>query len=179
MRSSTGSSVLIAIILTACADNVPTAVGNTPAAEARIAQASLTDSKFSGKCETAFAPPPFPLPPVIQQTDTGTCRVAHLGRTDFFALQEINFAAGTAVSTNVRFTAANGDILEATSAGTFAPSGTGVSIDGMFTFTGGTGRFANATGEARVEGQADFTTNTTTLSIVDGRISYSPSDRKK
>src|SRR5688572_8129394 len=45
-------------------------------------------------------------------------------------------------------------------------------ISGVLTFAGGTGRFVNATGEARIEGQVDFITNTTTFSFVDGWLAY-------
>lgn len=179
MRSNTSSSVLIAIVVAACAEYGPTAVSPPVSGTgASPAQASVAESRLTGKCETTFAPPSFPLPPVVQQTDTGMCRLAHLGLTAFHAQQEISFATGTAVSNDVRFTAANGDVLMATSAGTFAPFGPGVRIDAVFTFTGGTGRFENASGEARINGQVDFTTNATTFAFTDGWLSYTPSDRK-
>lgn len=179
MRSSTSSTILIAILVAACADQGPTAVSHpAPVVSTAFGAASVSESRLTGKCETAFAPPPFPLPPVIQQTDVGTCRLAHLGHADFYAQEVISFATGTAVSNDVRFTAANGDILMATSAGTFAPSGPGVRIEATFTFTGGTGRFANASGEAQIYGQADFTTNTTTFEFVDGWLSYAAGDRR-
>lgn len=176
MRSRTSSSILIAIVVAACADQGPAAVSH-PALSAALGAESVTESRLTGRCETSFAPPPFPLPPVIQQTDVGTCRLAHLGHADFYAQEVISFATGTAVSNDVRFTAANGDILMATSAGTFAPSGPGVRIEATFTFTGGTGRFANASGEAQINGQADFTTNTTTFEFVDGWLSYAAGRR--
>jgi hypothetical protein len=179
MRSSSGSSLLIAFVVAACADYGPTAV--SPAVSgtgASIGQASVAESRLTGRCETTFAPPPFPLPPVVQQTDNGTCRLAHLGQTVFYSQLDINFAAGTAVSNHVRFTAANGDVLMATSAGTFAPFGPGVRLDAVFTFTGGTGRFENASGEAHIDGQVDFTTNTTTFEFTDGWLSYTPANRK-
>jgi hypothetical protein len=138
----------------------------------------VTEARVTGQCKTAFAPPPFPLPPVLRQIDNGTCRLAHLGHTDFYAELDLDFAAGTAVSNASRFTAANGDVLTATSAGTFAPAGPGVRIDAVFTFTGGTGRFANASGQAHITGQADFTTNTTTFEFTDGWLTYTPADRR-
>lgn len=178
MRSCTISAALIAIVAAACAHDVPTTASRpAPDAAAAVGPASITDAKITGKCRTSFAPPPFPLPPVIQQTDVGTCRLAHLGHADFHAQQVISFAAGTAVSNDMRFTAANGDVLMATSAGTFAPFGPGVRITALITFAGGTGRFANASGELQITGQADFSTNTTTFEVVEGRLSYTPADR--
>jgi hypothetical protein len=133
---------------------------------------SVAQLKLTGRCETVFAPPPLPLPPAIQQIDDGACQMSHLGRAGFYAEQAIDFVAGSAISTDVRFTTPNGDVLRATSAGTFVPSRPGVRIDATMTFSGGTGRFENATGEATIEGQVDFTTNSTTFSIVEGWIVY-------
>ena len=39
-------------------------------------------------------------------------------------------------------------------------------------FIGGTGRFARASGSARVVGTASFATNTSTFTFVDGRIAF-------
>ena len=126
---------------------------------------------------TSFDPPPFPLPAVHRQVDTGTCQLAHLGRAALHLVQDIYFATGTQVSIEFTFTAANGDVLRATNVGTSAPSGTGVRFQGTTTFVGGTGRFADATGEARLEGTANFLTNTAEFTIVDGRIAYDASAR--
>jgi hypothetical protein len=83
----------------------------------------VTELRVFGDCETVFASPPFPLPPAIRQIDTGTCRIAHLGRSAFYAEQDISFATGSSTSADVRFTAANGDVLRATSVGVFVPNG--------------------------------------------------------
>jgi hypothetical protein len=172
------SAALISTVAAACADIAPTAVQESVIPSVSSNFAVVTEVGFSGNCETTFAPPPFPLPPQIQQTDRGSCRIAHLGHASFYAQQEISFATGTATSSDVRFTAANGDVLTATSAGTFAPSGPGVSIDAVFIFTGGTGRFEGARGSGTIRGQVDFSTNTTTFEFTDGRLSYSPADRR-
>lgn len=173
MRPAMISTVLIAVTITACADNAPATITD-PVASVSSAKspASVAELKVFGDCETVFAPPPFPLPSAIRQIDTGTCRIAHLGRSAFYAEQDISFATGSSASADVRFTAANGDVLRATSVGVFVPNGPGVRINGVLTFAGGTGRFANATGEARIEGQVDFTTNTTRFSFVDGWLTY-------
>ena len=173
MRRSMISAALIAVTVTACADSAPTTVTDPlPSVSSAKSRASVAALKVFGDCETVFAPPPFPLPPEIRQIDTGTCRIAHLGRSAFYAEQDISFATGSSASADIRFTAANGDVLRATSVGVFVPNGPGVRISGVLTFAGGTGRFANATGEAHIEGQVDFITNATTFSFVDGWLTY-------
>ena len=167
------AAALIAAAVTACADAAPTtSTDPLPSVSSVKSRASVTELRVVGDCETEFAPPPFPLPPAIRQIDTGTCRIAHLGRSAFYAEQDISFATGSSTSADVRFTAANGDVLRATSVGVFVPNGPGVRISGVLTFAGGTGRFVNATGEARIEGQVDFITNTTRFSFVDGWLTY-------
>src|SRR5688500_8334296 len=116
---------------------------------------------------TAPSPPPVP-----RQVDTGVCQLSHLGRTTIRSVQDIDLATGTQVSVELTFTAANGDVLRATNVGTSAPSGPGVRFQGNATFSGGTGRFANATGVARLEGTANFLTNTAAFTVVDGWIAY-------
>jgi hypothetical protein len=167
------SAAMIALTVGACADTTPMSLtGSLPIASTANSRGAVVEVRMSGRCETVFAPPPFPLPPAIHQVDLGTCQLAHLGRSAFFAEQDISFATGSAVSSDVRFTAANGDVLRATSAGVFVPNGSGVRISGVITFAGGTGRFVNASGDARIEGQVDFITNTTTFSLVEGRLAY-------
>ena len=165
-------AVLVPVTVAACADTAPTAMTDPLAVTTASSPVSVVELRLTGQCVTEFAPPPFPLPPSIQQIDTGTCVMSHLGRSEFHAEQDIDFINGTAVSSDVRFTAANGDVLLATNAGTFVPAGPGVRISAVMTFTGGTGRFANATGEASIEGQVDFGTNTTRFSFVDGSLVY-------
>ena len=173
MRPSMIATALIAVTVTACADTAPSTITDPlPIVSSAKSRASVAELKVSGACATVFAPPPFPLPPAIRQIDTGTCRIAHLGRSGFYAEQDISYATGSSASADVRFTAANGDVLRATSVGVFVPNGPGVRISGVLTFAGGTGRFANATGEARIEGQVDFSTNTTRFSFVDGWLTY-------
>ena len=68
----------------------------------------------------------------------------HLGQFSREELVLFNPIAGTIAGTIV-FTAANGDQLSGTVAGQFTSATT---VAATYTFTGGTGRFANATGEA-------------------------------
>ena len=61
------------------------------------------------------------------------------------------------------FTAANGDTLTATVAGQATPTGpTTLSIVEIYTITGGTGRFAGATGNFTLESTLEQTTGVST-----------------
>jgi hypothetical protein len=118
-----------------------------------------------------FNSPPFPLPAIHHQIDTGTCQLTLLGRTAFYGEQDINFAAGTQSGTRT-LTAANGDVLYVTHTGVSAPAGPGlVGFVAQMTIVGGTGRFAGATGSAVGTGIANLPTRTTTVTI-DGSVRY-------
>lgn len=173
MRTPVTPSLLLTLALAGCASE-PTSTA--PLDALQLAPAS-PPRPLAGQCETSFAPPPFPLPPVHRQVDTGTCQLSHLGRAVLHSVQDIEFATGRQVSVELTFTAANGDVLRAANVGTSAPNGPGVRFRGATTFIGGTGRFANATGEARIEGTANFLTNTAEFTVVDGWISYDASAR--
>ena len=175
MRTLAAPSLLLVLVLAGCAGD-PTSIPSSGVV--RLDRASTPAPRpLTGQCETAFAPPPFPLPPVLRQVDSGTCQLSHLGRATLYSVQDIDLATGTQVSVEFTLTAANGDVLRATNVGTSVPDGPGVRFQGATTFVGGTGRFANATGEARIEGRADFLTNTATFTVVDGWIAYDASAR--
>ena len=90
---------------------------------------------------------------------------------------ELDLAAGTQRGERT-LTAANGDVLRMVSVGTSTPRGPGlVGFVATHTFVGGTGRFANATGQARGEGIANLVTRTT-VATLDGWIAYDASDRR-
>ena len=86
-------------------------------------------------------------PPIQQLTGSATGEATHLGqftRSETIVLDLTNFSfTGT-----VEFTAANGDLLKADVAGQFISPTTAV---GTYEFTGGTGRFQNASGQAAFE----------------------------
>jgi len=171
MRTLVAPTLLLTLAMAGCGREVPTTARADGPALARVATATAS-RPLTGRCETSFDPPPFPLPPVLRQVDTGICQLSHLGRATIYSVQDIQFATGTQVSVELTFTAANGDVLRATNVGTSAPGGPGVTFQGVTTFTGGTGRFANATGEARIAGTANFVTNTAEFAVVDGWIAY-------
>lgn len=175
-------AILLALALAGCSGDAPAPTApNAPVlARAGLKHPMPATRPITGHCETTFNPPPLPPPPVHRQIDTGTCQLAHLGRTSFYSVKDINFALGIQTTTEARFTAANGDVLRAVGSGTSAPGGPGrVRFSATLTFVGGTGRFANATGEIHIVGEANLATRTTALEIVDGWIAYAASDRSK
>lgn len=178
MRAPTLAPALLATVLAtalaACNAPAPVEVreaGRLAPAD-RIA-ASAVARPMSGTCETTFVPPPFPLPPSYRQVDEGTCQLTHLGRAALYSDKTITFATGTQVTHALRLTAANGDEVHATGAGRNAPAGPGqIGFTATMTIAGGTGRFADATGELRIEGVASLATRSSTLRIVEGWIDY-------
>jgi hypothetical protein len=176
MRSSLIAAAVLASTLAACTQPSPIAPTSSSAVasvtpRAADLQRSGTSRPFKGSCTVTFNAPPFPLPAVHHQTDVGTCQLTHLGLTDFYGEQDINFAAGTQSGWRT-LTAANGDELYVTHVGTSSPAGPGlVGFVATMTIAGGTGRFAGATGSARGTGVATLATRSTSVTI-DGTISY-------
>ena len=77
----------------------------------------------------------------LHLTGSATGQATHLGE---FTRKECAVIEDGAVEGSLVFVAANGDRLYATFSGGFISESTAV---GTYTFTGGTGRFADATGE--------------------------------
>jgi len=85
-----------------------------------------------------------PGPGGLEITATGSGVATHLG--NFTREERITLDPGTgSISGTIVFVAANGDTLTCSFAGGFTAPTTAA---GVYTFTGGTGRFANAAGEA-------------------------------
>jgi hypothetical protein len=90
------------------------------------------------------------LPVFVDTTGTGT----HLGRYAY-ASQECADLGGATFAGAFTITAANGDTLVGTYAGTFTVDGGGtIHYEQTNTVTGGTGRFAGASGSFHVSGLA-------------------------
>ena len=177
MRTANVPVALLAAALAACgpADSSTITAPAAPA-PARAAAAALPMRPLAGSCETVLAPTQFVRPGVIRQVDTGVCHLSHLGRTRFYSTKLINVVAGTQ-TTEATFTAANGDVLRAVGAGTNTPAGPGrADYAATLTFTGGSGRFARATGRATVRGQADLVARTSALTL-EGSVAYAAADR--
>jgi hypothetical protein len=172
------SAVLALVLITGCADEPTGFQAGDVASRFVAAHPSAVVRPISGRCETTFNPPPLPPPPIHTQTDIGTCRLAHLGLSAFHSVKEINFIAGTQTTTDASFTAANGDVLRAVGTGTSAPAGPGqIGFSATLTFTGGTGRFADAHGEVAVSGVATLATTSAVLEMT-GWLSYGTAGRR-
>ena len=91
-------------------------------------------------------------PPSLLVNGTGTGTGTHLGRFAATFTATVTLATGSATG-SIRFIAANGDRLDATFIGQGTPTTEPnvVSIEEVATITGGTGRFAGATGEFTIQ----------------------------
>jgi hypothetical protein len=106
---------------------------------------------------------------------TGTCQLAHLGRVTLVATQTITpGASGIAFTNTSVYTAPDGDELRTSNVGIASPTAGGLTLAGIETATGGTGRFSDAEGSATLSGAVSFTSATTTTGsyTIDGRLSY-------
>jgi hypothetical protein len=140
---------------------VPLVAGIAPAS---VRSASQT-RPFSGRCDTDIdvVPPIAGDPPNLLRLHVEyVCQLQHLGRTTATTEQIVIFTGPTtAVSSSYgTYTAANGDQLFATWTGTATSVGPLNTFSGPQTITGGTGRFAGATGSTWVAGTASLVTFT-------------------
>ena len=98
------------------------------------------------------------VPPTRFLDRTGTGTATYLGRYTERVTMAINLPTMSSTGT-ARFTAANGDVLLATVAGQATrTSPTTLSIVEIYTITGGTGRFADATGSFTLNSTVDQVT---------------------
>ena len=99
-----------------------------------------------------------PSPPTASLTRDGTGTATYLGRYTEHIVMTINLPTLSSTGT-ATFTAANGDTLTATVLGQATrTSPTTLSIVEVYTVTGGTGRFADATGNFTLHSNLDQTT---------------------
>ena len=126
---------------------------------------------FRGRLEGIVASVTPLTPPFVAVTLEGEGHATQLGHFDVSSSIVANEADGTAVGT-YEFTAANGDTLTADYTEIFTPT----DVPGVFsdvitaTITGGTGRFAGATGSFVSDRVADHVTGIVSDSF-DGTIS--------
>lgn len=158
----------LAVLLAGCSTETLTGPGDGAGAPAFGAVAV----PFSAHCEMVIQPAVPIGPGLISQVDSGECRqVTHMGRATLWSDKVINIPAGTQ-ATAVTFTAANGDVLHGSGTGTNTMIAPGrVAFTATITFSGGSGRFANATGEATITGEADLAAGRSRMST-QGSIRY-------
>lgn len=101
---------------------------------------------FRGTWEGSTVSAEFPEPGVVFVVSAGEGEAAHLGRY-VMSSPHFTYLADFTVEGEQNFTAANGDVLNATFTGQLLPRADGC-LEGTLpaTITGGTGRFAGATG---------------------------------
>lgn len=143
-------------------------ISNSAAPSVRSATGTLAAHAgvpFRGQLEGVVdvtSPDPLSLSVFIQATGTAT----HLGRFTIEIPHLVDLTTGIGTGT-YEFTAANGDRLFASFTGQGSPTEIPgvVSILENATITGGTGRFANASGEFVALRSFDFATNLTSGSL--------------
>ncbi len=153
MRTTIASTMLVTLTLAACSpDATEQSFSPTAPAFSAVAQADAdTKSKdIHGTLETVesgtFVPGP---PPMSLRHLEGTGNASHLGRFTVAADITLNLATASGVGT-VRYTAANGDVLTGTATGQAVIAAGIATVTETVTVTGGTGRFAGATGTLTV-----------------------------
>ena len=120
--------------------------------------------------------------PLLRESDAGGGTATHIGRYTITNSHCVDPSSGALTGGSFVKTAANGDQIFGTYVGTAtviqAPAPVGIfRVSGTVTFTGGTGRFAGASGTTNMAGteQADFSQapvpTQVTLTMV-GKISY-------
>jgi hypothetical protein len=162
-------------LLAACSDNTLTAPNAAALASLTPAASHSADHErpFGGRCDTGFtisAPLAGDAPTIRRLHIEYVCQLKHLGRTTAVAEQIVSLTSPVAFNTTI-YTAANGDQLFVTWTGTSQANGPAVTFSGPETITGGTGRFAGATGSTWISGTASFATMSGQFTSV-GTISY-------
>lgn len=147
MRTPTIPLTLLTIALIGCTDHLPTALSDSVRTGGVRSLANRVALPFRGTEDASHTSSYDP------QTNTGhihlvgTGTATHLGR--YTVVSDIAVDPATLAGTErMTLTAANGDVLTAEAIVQGMPSGDGVTLNALIsaTITGGTGRFAGATG---------------------------------
>ena len=153
MRAPTTPTVLLPLALAVlatlagCAD-APTAAFRSVEFQTARAAAALVERPWTGRCDVETVVTEFGSTGPTKFHQTGTCQLAHLGRTTVVTDETV--VPGVGIVATSTFTAANGDRLYTTGitrGSAVAPDGS-LTITGTYTAVGGTGRFAGASGSA-------------------------------
>ena len=160
--------VLVVFSVGCAGPDSPTAPSARPGfSGAGLSSHSSQPVPFKGTLEGTQTLTPL-APPMGAVNGSATGTGTHLGQFSVTFPHTVNFATRTGVGTYT-FTAANGDTLTASFTGQ-ASGGPVVSLLEHATVTGGTGRFAGATGTFTVQRQFDPSTGVTQGSF-EGEIS--------
>ncbi len=169
IRSLAAPATFIAFTLAGCSGDRVTGSPSHSLQPHGLSASTTIERPWKGDCnvDAVFTSPTTLL-------ITGTCQLAHLGRTSVVAYQTIVPGPTIAYTNTAIYTAANGDQLRTTNVGTASPSPTGLSLSGTETAVGGTGRFEGASGTATLTGAVRFTGPVTTTGSysLSGRLDY-------
>jgi len=163
-------STFLSLTLVGCSVDRIADTANPSGASAPESQSLNVERPWTGSCNVVAE---FTSETTLRIT--GDCQLAHIGRASVLALQTIvPGASGIAYTNTTVYTASNGDELHTTNVGVATPSTQGLSLNGIETAAGGTGRFENASGSATLSGAIRFTSATTTIGSysLDGRLTF-------
>lgn len=152
MRAPIATAVLVVLGLTACSpDAVPAPLAPSAPGLAWSAQ-SGDDTRVKlihGTLETTETGAPMPGTPIVVRHLEGEGIASHLGRFTVVGDFTLNLATASGGGSGA-YTAANGDVLTVTTTGQAVVGGGMATVTETVTVTGGTGRFAGATGSLTV-----------------------------
>jgi hypothetical protein len=172
MRASTTSGILLVltVVLAGCGPDggrSPLA----PSAPSLVARGQATATQVKhvhGTLETTESGAPQPGTPIVVRHLEGVGTASHLGRFTVVADLTLNLATASGSGTGT-YTAANGDVLTTTATGQAVLAAGIATVTETVTITGGTGRFAGATGSLTVVRRVVQATGVATGTI-DGEI---------
>ena len=157
------AALLLGSLTAACSGSVspvsPSATGGNGLFATATPAAAGHEMPFKGRLEGAYSLS-FPNATTLAVTGTGTGNATQLGQFTFAYDEIVNLTTGVGTGT-YELTAANGDTLSADWTGAGFPTNDPnvLRIVEDATITGGTGRFANASGSFKVERLFNFITN--------------------
>jgi hypothetical protein len=177
MRKLMVSAILAAgVLVTSCGSPsspaAPSTLGSSNSG-ASVAAAGTTQADrgvpFKGTLDGTVTLTPLE-PPLANVLIAATGNATHLGRFQVEIPHLVSFATATGEGTYT-FTAANGDLLRAHFTGVADTSTPIFVIVEHATITGGTGRFAGATGSFTVQRSYDVAAGTT-IGSIEGTIAF-------
>jgi hypothetical protein len=173
MRISNHGTVFGMIVsrpITACSSDGITGANSPASLSSPVASSLSVERPWRGECDVAAQ---FISELTLQIS--GSCQLAHIGRATVIAFQTIvPGPSGIAYTNTAVYTSADGDELRTTNIGLAIPNADGLSLSGIETAVGGTGRFAGASGTAVLAGAVRFTGPSTTIGsyTLEGRLTY-------
>ena len=175
MRTRTIPLALLTLVLAGCTGDAPTVASRPTEVLTARAAGAVIERPWKGRCEVETRITEFGSTGPTKFHQVGVCQLAHLGRATVVTNETFLPETGNYAVTST-FTAANGDELFTTgvvSAGSIVPDG-GLSVAGIYTAVGGTGRFAGASGTAVFDETAHLTDRGTAAGsyILEGRLTY-------